>query len=106
MQDSNQPDQLQRLARMLNFCALQVYQLCFPESEQKGSEQTEQMRVRLCCSHAAMSGFLLTLPLFKTISVTALFTHWLGLLMTRATSVIDNCIYKLWHDWIKSEANT
>ena len=33
MQDSNQPTQLQRLARMLKFCVEQVYQLYFPGSE-------------------------------------------------------------------------
>ena len=35
MQDSNQPTQLQRLARMLKFCVEQVYQLYFPGSEQQ-----------------------------------------------------------------------
>ena len=35
MQDSNQPAQLQKLARMLKFCVEQVYQLCFPGSEQQ-----------------------------------------------------------------------
>ena len=35
MQDSNQPTQLQRLARMLKFCVEQVYQLYFPASEQQ-----------------------------------------------------------------------
>ena len=35
MQDSNQPTQLQRLARMLKFCVEQVYQLSFPGSEQQ-----------------------------------------------------------------------
>ena len=33
MQDSDQPTQLQRLARMLKFCVKQVYQLYFPESK-------------------------------------------------------------------------
>ena len=35
MQDSNQPIQLQRLARMLKFSVEQVYQLYFPGSEQQ-----------------------------------------------------------------------
>ena len=35
MQDSNQPTQLQRLARMLKFCVEQVYQLNFSGSEQQ-----------------------------------------------------------------------
>ena len=35
VQDSNQPAQLQRLARKLKFCVLQVYQLYSPESQQQ-----------------------------------------------------------------------
>ena len=35
MQDSNQPTQLQRLARMRKFSVEQVYQLYFPGSEQQ-----------------------------------------------------------------------
>ena len=35
MQDSNQPTQLQRLARMPKFCVEQVYQLYFPGREQQ-----------------------------------------------------------------------
>ena len=34
-QGSNQPTQLQRLARMLKFCVEQVYQLYLPGSEQQ-----------------------------------------------------------------------
>ena len=35
MQDSNQPAQLQRVARELKFCVLQVYQLYLQEGEQQ-----------------------------------------------------------------------
>ena len=35
MQNSNQPTQLQRLAKMLKFCVEQVYQLHFHGSEQQ-----------------------------------------------------------------------
>ena len=43
MQDSNQPTQLQRLARMLKFCVEQVYQLYF-----NIWERTTKPLIRLC----------------------------------------------------------
>ena len=43
MQDSNQPTQLQRLARMLKFCVEQVYQLYF-----NTWERTTKLLIRLC----------------------------------------------------------
>ena len=43
MQDSNQPTQLQRLARMLKFCVEQVYQLYF-----NTWERTTKPLIRLC----------------------------------------------------------
>ena len=52
MQDSNQPTQLQRLARMLKFCVLQVYQLYFPGREIKGADKTVRM-CRLVCAFDA-----------------------------------------------------
>ena len=47
--DVNQPTQLQRVARMLNFFACHIDQLNFPESNNKGADQTAQM-CRLVCA--------------------------------------------------------
>ena len=57
MQDSNQPTELQRLARMLKFCVEQVYQLYYPGSENKAADQTMRMCWLVCAFDVRMQLF-------------------------------------------------
>ena len=52
--------QLQRQARILEFCVFQGKSLYFQKCENKGADQTAdaQSDLRLCCSLATKSGFL------------------------------------------------
>ena len=61
--DSNRPAQLQRLARGLKIWLYQVEVLYYPGSKQQNrwSDCADaQADVRLCCSHMAWTGFLMT----------------------------------------------